>query len=222
MCANTLKSINWYQSWTIHAIYQNFQDSSVIETNRSNRVRSVRPEYLNTKKEKKKNVLRTGYNVERHNDGNKVGQRRETRVCLPCGSSSANGMLLMSSRSLSVIDVDILTRRILYERNNTLADKPARKYNAWPSEAYRFPRRNPHETVATFAGINTRYDRSFVTLRCKPFDRKIGRYNILESVDWIAELSQRRLTVPLLAICFLADTCRRLISLSYIDETVTI
>ena len=51
---------------------------------------------------------------------------------ITCGSSSASGMLFMSSRSLSVIDVDILTRRMLYERNNTLPSKPARKYNVWP------------------------------------------------------------------------------------------
>ena len=116
-------------------------------------------------------------------------ETRDASFCLPCGSSSANGMLLMSSRSLSVIDVDILTRRILHERNNTLPDKPARKYNAWPSEAYRFPRETRTKPLPRFAGINTRYDRSFVTLRGKPFDRKIGRYEFLkvsiESPSWL-------------------------------------
>lgn len=61
----------------------------------------------------------------------KVGQRRGTQAFLPCGSSSANGMLFISSRSLSVTDVDILTRRS-FTREITLQEKPARKYDVWP------------------------------------------------------------------------------------------
>lgn len=61
----------------------------------------------------------------------KVGQKRGTQVFLPCGSSSANGMLFISSRSLSVTDVDILTRRS-FTREITLQEKPARKFDVWP------------------------------------------------------------------------------------------